>query len=304
MPIPEFNEIKAPALQWFAKQDPKPHRISEVFHALADYFQLTEAERNELLPSGGQRRWQNRANWACYDLFRAGLLDRPKKGLYLITDEGRRVAEQKPKLIDRGFLMQFPKFAEFMSLERAAKEGAEAQEVQQSKTPEEMIDEAYALIREALKRELLERVKRIDPFRFQELVVDLLLAMGYGGSREEAAEVAKRGPDEGIDGIIKEDRLGLDVIYVQAKRWQTTVGRKELQSFVGALAGQKARKGVFITASDFTPQGREFIESIDLKVILIDGDRLAELMIQHNIGVSISHAYELKQVDSDYFDGE
>lgn len=177
MPIPEFNEIKAPALQWFANGNGKPHRISEVFEALADRFQLTEAERNELVPSGVQRRWHNRANWACYDLFRAGLLDRPKKGVYLITEEGRKLAATNPKMIDRDFLMQFPKFVEFMQTTGTRKAvtpgGGEAvAAAEKTSTPEEAIGVAYEMLHAALKREVLERVKQMDPFRFEQLVID------------------------------------------------------------------------------------------------------------------------------------
>jgi restriction system protein len=307
VPIPEFNEIKAPALQWFAKGDGKPHKISEVFDVLADHFKLTEAERSELVPSGVQRRWHNRANWACYDLFRAGLLDRPKRGVYLITDEGRRIAATNPKSIDRDFLMQFPKFADFMQTTGTRKSGSGTDPLapsEKTSTPEEAMGIAYETLLAALKRELLERVKQMDPFRFEQLVIDLLLAMGYGGSREEAAQVTKASGDEGIDGVINEDRLGLDVIYLQAKRWQQTVGRKEIQSFVGALAGQQANKGVFITTSEFADTATAYAKKVSQKVILIDGRRLADLMIQHNIGVSTSHSYEVKQIDSDYFEDE
>lgn len=308
MPIPEFNEIKAPALQFFT--DGKPHKISEVFTVLAEHFKLTEEERNELLPSGTQRRWHNRANWACYDLFRAGLLDRPKKGLYLITELGRKIAEQKPKSIDREFLMQFPQFAQFVQASGPKKSTqSDKQEVlptsepsAKQETPEELIGSAYQILNSTLRKEILELVKKMDPFRFEQLVVDLLVAMGYGGSREEAAQVTKASGDEGIDGIINEDRLGLDVIYLQAKRWQQTVGRKEIQSFVGALAGQQAHKGVFITTSDFADTAIAYAKKVPQKVILIDGDKLADLMIKHNIGVALSHAYEIKHVDSDYFE--
>jgi restriction system protein len=308
MPIPEFNEIKAPALQFFA--DGQPHKVSELFTALADYFKLSEEEKNELLPSGTQRRWHNRANWACYDLFRAGLLDRPKKGLYVITEIGKKIAEQKPKLIDRDFLMQFPQFVQFVQVS-GSKKSTEGDKEHPSplndqsakgETPEELIDFAYQTLNSTLRKEILELTKKMDPFRFEKLVVDLLVAMGYGGSREEAAQVTKASGDEGIDGIINEDRLGLDVIYLQAKRWQQTVGRKEIQSFVGALAGQQAHKGVFITTSDFADTAIAYAKKVSQKVILIDGDKLADLMIKHNIGVTLSHAYEVKHVDSDYFD--
>jgi restriction system protein len=308
MPIPEFNEIKAPALQFFA--DCKPHKISEVFATLAGQFNLTEKERNELLPSGTQRRWHNRANWACYDLFRAGLLDRPKKGLYAISELGKKIAEQKLKTIDRDFLMQYPQFAQFVQASGTKKGGQRlnrdaplaSESSAKGQTPEELIDSAYQVLNSTLRRELLEFVKKIDPFRFEQLVLDLLVAMGYGGSREEAAQVTKASGDEGIDGLINEDRLGLDVIYVQAKRWQHTVGRKEIQSFVGALAGQQAHKGVFITTSDFADTAIAYAKKVSQKVILIDGDKLADLMIKHNIGVTLSHAYEVKHVDSDYFE--
>jgi restriction system protein len=310
VPVPEFNEIKAPALQFFT--DGKQHKISEIYSVLAKHFNLTEEEQNEILPSGTQRRWHNRANWACYDLFRAGLLDRPKRGLYFITEGGKKVAAQKPKLIDRDFLMQFPQFVQFTQAtgtKKSAKTDGETTHEEpdaatKSKTPEELIASAYQMLHTALKKELLELVAKMDPYEFEHLVIDLMVAMGYGGSREEAAQVTKASGDEGIDGVINEDRLGLDVIYLQAKRWQQTVGRKEIQSFVGALAGQQAHKGVFITTSDFADTAVAYAKKVPQKVILIDGDRRADLMIQHNIGVSKSHAYEVKHVDGDYFDPE
>jgi restriction system protein len=172
-----------------------------------------------------------------------------------------------------------------------------------SKTPEEVIENAYRTLQSSLKSELLGIVKKMDAFRFEQLVLDLLVAMGYGGSREEAARVTKASGDEGVDGVINEDRLGLDVIYVQAKKWtDTTVGRPDIQSFVGALAGKQAQKGIFITTSDFAETARSYAKSISQKVILIDGNRLADLMIEHNIGVASAHAYELKRIDSDYFE--
>ena len=231
MPIPEFNEIKAPALQFFA--DGVAHRVSEVYVKLAGHFNLTEAEQNEMLPSGVQRRWHNRANWACYDLFRAGLLDRPKRGLYVINEIGKQLAAKKPKFIDRDFLMQFPEFVKFAQSTGSKKTNkGESNETEpevdtttKSKTPEELIGAAYQTIHATLKQELLDLAKKMDPLQFEQLVLDLLVAMGYGGSKAEAAKVTKASNDEGIDGLINEDRLGLDVIYVQAKRWKDTVGR-------------------------------------------------------------------------------
>lgn len=310
MAIPEYNEIKLPALELLA--DGKPRKTSETYDPLAQSFHLNAAEMAEVLPSGGQRRWENRVLWALYDLYRAGLLSKPKRGTYVITDAGRKVIQQKPKLIDRAFLMQFPTFAEWMQATGSEKPDNTGTDVPNPKpvlvpsdtTPEEAIGAAHRVLHIALKREVLELVKKMDPTRFEQLVLDLLLAMGYGGSREEAAQVTKSSHDEGIDGVIKEDRLGLDVIYLQAKRWQQTVGRKEIQSFVGALAGQQASKGVFITTSDFADTAVEYARKVAQKVILIDGERLADLMIRHNIGVSRKQEYEVKQVDTDYFDNE
>jgi|ERR1017187_1007069 restriction system protein len=228
MPIPEFNAVKAPALQFFL--DGKAHPLREVTDVLGKHFALSPEELAELLPSGTERRWHNRASWACYDLFRAGLLERPKRGVYLITETGKTVAAQRPEYIDRDFLLKFPSFAEF-HLKSSGKKGTAAESastegtVDKNKTPEELIDEAYQVLHAALKKELLDLVTKMDPFQFEQLVLDLLLAMGYGGSREEAAQVTKASGDEGIDGVINEDRLGLDVIYLQAKRWQQTVGK-------------------------------------------------------------------------------
>lgn len=307
MPVPEFNDIKPPALQLFA--DGEAHKQSEVFVGLASHFKLTEADLAELLPSGTQTRWRNRASWACYDLFRAGLLERPKRGVYVITELGRKVAAENPTTIDREYLMRFPQFAKFLEKPGDTSEiptGIEPEEVltraQISATPEEQMDALAKALNQNLATELLEEVKKIDPFRFEGLVLDLLVAMGYGGSREEAAVAGKGVSDGGLDGLINEDRLGLDRIYVQAKRWQNPVGRPEIQGFVGALTGQHAQKGIFITTSEFTSGASEYARNLPQRIILIDGPRLAELMITHNIGVTRAHTYEIKKVDSDYFE--
>lgn len=305
MAVPEFNEIKAPALQLLS--DGKARRISEVYAELAKHFTLTDADQSEMLPSGTQSRWHNRANWACYDLYRAGLLDRPKRGLYVITELGKKIAAQKPQKIGREFLMQFPQFAKWIEVTESKGHQGEEQSktaLKSEATPNEVIDAAFDSLHATLKSELLDLIRKMDPFRFERLVLDLLLAMGYGGSREEAAEIGKGVNDGGIDGLINEDRLGLDRIYVQAKRWQNSVGRPEIQNFVGALAGQHATKGIFITTSEFAATAVTFAKSVSQRVILIDGQRLAELMIEHNIGVSRAFSYEIKRVDSDYFEEE
>ncbi len=231
-----------------------------------------------------------------------------KKGVYQITDQGKAVAAQKPAMIDRSFLMQFEPFRKFMSdkKERGSQgkhaETSSAVAPEEEITPEERIETAFTELRETLVADLLAKLATVNPFRFEQVVLDLLVAMGYGGSRKEAAAVTQKIGDEGIDGVINEDRLGLDVIYIQAKRWKSNVGRPEIQNFVGALAGKKASKGVFITTSAFHDNARDYAAGLHQKVILIDGRRLAELMIEHGIGVAEEHAYHVKKIDSDYFD--
>jgi restriction system protein len=251
-----------------------------VYEHLAPTFQLTDSERDELLPSGSQRRWHNRANWACYDLYRAGLLKQIKKGVYEITEEGKALAAKKPPMIDREFLMQFEPFRQFMSERKARNLQPPVVSrtdliTEDETTPEERIESAFNDLRESLVADLRAKLADVNPFRFEQVVLDLLVAMGYGGSRREAAEVTQKSGDAGIDGVINEDRLGLDVIYVQAKRWKNNVGREEIQNFVGALAGKKASKGVFITTSAFNENAREYAAGLHQKIILIDGRRLA-----------------------------
>jgi restriction system protein len=308
MPIPEFNEIKAPALEFFS--DGKPHKTSEIFQALGERLKLTEEDIGQLLPSGTQSRWHNRANWACYDLYRAGLLNRPQKGIYIISELGKKIADEKPSKIDREYLMRFPQFVEF--IRKSTKESGAtlvdapkvsvSDPVLEKATPEEQMAGLAASLKNNLATELLDQVKEMNPFRFERLVLDLLLAMGYGGSREEAAVAGKGVKDGGIDGLINEDRLGLDRLYIQAKRWQESVGRPQIQNFVGALAGQHAHKGIFITTSEFSASAIEYAGNLPQRVILIDGQRLAELMIEHNIGVAQAYSYEIKRIDTDYFE--
>jgi restriction system protein len=308
MPIPKYDELTWPILEIL--KDSQVRSTHELANILSDRFRLSEEERNALLPSGVQTYMLNRAGWAGFHLDRAGLVTRPKRGRWQITSAGLEVASGPPRKLDRQTLCEFPPFAEYLAKARAGKPNAapgaqspETAEITDADTPpEEQIANAFKTLRAGLKQDLLDSVGRMDPIKFERLVLDLLLAMGYGGSREEAASMTKASNDEGIDGVINEDRLGLDVIYVQAKRWQNTVGRKEIQSFVGALAGQQAHKGIFITTSDFADTARNYAKNIPQKVILLDGDRLADLMIQHNIGVSLSHAYEIKKIDSDYFE--
>lgn len=296
-----------PILQLAA--DGKEHRFRTTVEELADQYNLTEEERSELLPSGGYPLFDNRVGWARTYLKQAGLLQSTRRGVFLITELGKKILEQNPTHIDVAFLDQFEEFRKFRT-RRRSKSGKptdssdEGPTTEARSTPEDSLALAYKNIRNTLEAELIDQVKSASPGFFERLVVDLLVKMGYGGSRQDAGRAIGRSGDGGIDGIIKEDRLGLDVIYLQAKRWDSTVGRPEVQKFAGALQGQRARKGVFITTSNFSRDAEEYASLIDTRIILIDGYRLVSLMVDHNVGVSTVGTYELKKIDSDYFDGE
>lgn len=301
MAIPDFQSIMLPLLELAG--DGEVHSIHEAVEVLADHFSLSEEERTKLLPSGQQPRFYNRVGWARTYLKKAGLLEDPRRGHFRITARGKEVLDRRPSKIDRRFLRQFPEYVEFRNAQGTAGEREEEEEDVEELTPEEVLEEAYQQIREGLAETLLSYVLNSGAGFFEKLVVELLVEMGYGGSRREAARAVGQSGDEGIDGIIDEDRLGLDVIYVQAKKWNTNraVGRPEIQKFVGALQGKRARKGIFITTSRFTSAAREYAGRIDTKVVLIDGERLTDLMIDHDVGVSMLTTYEVKRVDSDYF---
>ncbi|TXT33116.1 MAG: restriction endonuclease [Planctomycetota bacterium] len=298
MSIPEFHLLMLPLLRFAADGD--EHSLADARGPLADHFSLTDEERKELLPSGQQPRFNNRVAWAKVYLGRAGLLDKTKRGHFRISDRGREVLANPPEVITLAFLRQFPSFNQFENKRSTVEESVAVQE----ETPEETLEAAYAKIRADLAVDLLQQVKAGTPEFFESLVLDLMVRMGYGGSNEQAASLTSPGADGGIDGIINEDRLGLDVIYLQAKRWEASVGRPEIQKFVGALYGKRAKKGVFLTTSSFTQDAIEYVATIDPKVVLIDGSRLSELMIDFNVGVSRSHVYEIKRIDSDYFADE
>lgn len=283
------------------------HTLREVEEALGEHFHLTPAERAELLPSGQQGKFRNRVGWARTYLKKACLIDAPKRGVFKITDRGLKTLASNPVKIDGKFLEQFSEFMEFRELSRAPNELATVLATAvpvdaASATPEEAIELAYQGLREQLAQELLSKILGCSPTFFEQLVVELLVKMGYGGSRRDAGERIGQTGDGGIDGIIKEDRLGLDAIFIQAKRWQGSVGRPEIQKFVGALQGQRARKGVFITTSTYTADAVDYASRIDTKVVLIDGKHLSALMIDFDVGVSASASYIVKRVDSDYFE--
>ncbi len=306
MTIPDFQSIMLPLLQFAG--DGKERSIHEAHDYLAEYFNLTPEEVNELLPSGLQKRFYNRVGWARAYLIKSGLMEATRRGYFQITERGQQVLAETPDRIDMKYLERFPEYQQFKTARRSATKEGESEERKTSTdkkdTPQEALEAAYQEMRETLAQELLQKVMESPPSFFERLVVELLVAMGYGGSLSDAARAVGQSGDEGIDGIIDEDRLGLDTIYIQAKKWQGTVSRPEIQKFVGALQGKRARKGIFITTSNFSKGARDYVSRIDTKVVLIDGRRLAEYMIDYNVGVSTVSTYEIKRVDIDYFENE
>ena len=303
MAIPDYQSIMLPLLRLAADQ--QEHALRETIDALADEFNLTNEDRNELLPSGRQATFHNRVGWARTYLKKAGLLKSTRRGYYQITERGLSVLAEKPTAISAKFLKQFPEFQEFQSASKKAVPDNGPEEEEESKqTPEEILEQAVQSLNDSLASDLVQTIKDCSPSFFEQLVVDLLVTMGYGGTRKDAGQTVGRSGDGGIDGIIKEDRLGLDVIYIQAKRWENPVGRPEIQKFAGALQGMRAKKGIFITTSSFTKEAWDYVSRIDSKIILINGHKLAAFMIEHNVGVSPAMTYVVKRIDTDYFADE
>jgi len=301
MPVPGFQEMTLPLLRVCANGE--EWSMAAVRGPIAEHFGLTEEDRKELLPSGTQPRFNNRVAWAKVYLERAGLLQKTRRGHFKISPAGKGVLQNPPTVIDIAFLSQFDGFDDFRS--RSPEQPDAAVTVPAgAETPEEQLQSAHQRLCDELADRLLDQIGEMSPEFFEKLVLDLMLAMGYGGSREESGSLTQSGADEGIDGIINEDQLGLDTIYLQAKRWQNTVGRPEIHKFVGALHGRRARKGVFLTTSTFSRDAIEYASQIDTKVVLIDGQHLARLMIKHDVGCSPSQTFVVKKMDSDYFTDE
>ncbi|MDY9925112.1 restriction endonuclease [Methanosarcina sp.] len=304
MVIPDYQSIMLPLIKYAG--DGKEHHIRGAVEELAEEFRLSEEERKELLPSGRQAIFNNRVGWACTYLKKAGLLDSRKKGYFSITQRGSDVIKEKPASIDVNFLKQYKEFNEFYNKDKPTLiDKPDIPEIEGTKAldPEEFLEIAYQKLHNELVSEVLSIIKKCSAGFFESLVVDVLTKMGYGGSRADAGKAVGKSHDGGIDGIIKEDRLGLDVIYIQAKRWEGTVTRPEIQKFAGALIGKKAKKGVFITTSVFS---KEAIEYADLtgNIVLVDGEMLARLMIEYGVGVSKVKSYDVKKMDTDYFEEE
>ena len=303
MAIPDYQTLMLPLLRLAADQ--QEHKFRDAVEMLAQEFSLSDQERSELLPSGSQPVFHNRVGWARTYLKQAGLLESPRRGFFKIAQPGINLLQSNPSEVDNSTLETYPAFIEFKGRRRESADdqpAASGSEPFSSQTPEDALASAYRKLRADIESELLDTVKQASSSFFERVVIDLLVQMGYGGNRQDAASAVGKSGDEGIDGIINEDRLGLDVIYIQAKRWEGTVGRPEIQKFAGALQGQRAKKGIFITTSSFSSEATDYSRAIDSRIILIDGVRLVKLMVDHNVGVSSAGLYEIKKIDSDYFD--
>ena len=302
--IPDYQTLMLPLLKLVS--DGQSHKYRNLIESLAVQYEVSDAERKELLASGNQSIFDNRVGWAKTYLKKAGLIESPKRATFIITELGRQALVKSPDRIDAKYLRQFPAFLDFLKSSRINNDNGVVEAAlidNYEQTPEELLDKAYQQIRKSLESELLTKIFDLSPTFFERLVVELLVKMGYGGSINDAGKAMGKSGDEGIDGTIKEDKLGLDIIYIQAKRWKpgNVVGRPELQKFVGALAGQGAKKGIFITTSNFTKDAREYIPRNETKIVLIDGEQLAQLMIDYNLGCTSQQTYELKKIDGDYF---
>lgn len=302
MTVPGFQDFMYPFLKQL--EDGKEYKLQDLYVLLAKHFNLTEEDIAEKLPSGKQTLLENRIGWARTYLKKSGLIKVVRRAVFKITEEGLKVInDPNLKRIDRKFLTRYESFNEFINNtshnKKAPKESDEGEQ-----TPLELIDYNYNILKNELQELLLEKILECSPAFFEHLIVDLIVAMGYGGSVNDAGRAIGKTGDEGIDGIIKEDVLGLDMIYLQAKRWKvdSTVSRPDIQGFVGSLVGKKASKGIFITTAKFSKEARNYAESIDKRVILIDGKELTHLMFKYNVGVSDENTFTIKKVDLDFFE--
>jgi len=297
--IPDFQTIMLPLLEFFA--DGKEHSKGEAVEYIVDRFSLSENEKNLIYPVSKAKVVYSKVHFAETYLKNAGLITSIGRGLFKITNRGLTVLKDKPTKIDVSFLEQYPEFVEFKNRRRDSKIKQEIEKTTETElSPIELLEKGHAKIKDDLVRDLLEQIKNRPPEFFEKLVVELLLKMGYGGSRDDAGKAIGKTADGGIDGVIREDKLGLDVIYIQAKRWDNPVGSPHIHQFIGSLANKNANKGVFITTSTFTEAAKNSIQG-PYRIILIDGETLAQLMIDYNIGVFTKATYEIKEIDTDYF---
>lgn len=304
MPIPDYQALMAPILHELSDRQAYP--LAELRNRVARRLGLSDEDLRELVPSGQKPLFHDRVSWAVSYLKQAEVVERPKRGVYMLSARGREILAQHPERIDNEVLLQFQEFRDFLDRSSSKRDGPSAPaEATSPETPEESLESAYRRLRGSIEAELLDQVKQASPEFFERLVVQLLVAMGYGGSLKDAGRAIGRTRDGGIDGIIKEDRLGLDVIHVQAKRWNDrTVGRPDLQAFAGSLEGVRARKGIFMTTSSFSADALDYVDRIDKRIVLVDGEELAAFMYEYGIGVTPVESYAVKRVDSDFFGEE
>lgn len=302
MPIPDYQSFFLPVLR--ALSDDLAYSSADLRGKLIATLGLSPEQLHEKLPSGRQSVFANRVAWSTFYLAKAGALRRPKRGTSLITERGHKLLQEHPNGFTVRTLTQFPEFVAFYKPTGSTPDSKAEVQTDSSETPEEQLANAYQVLREALANDVLEAVRKSPPAFMETLVVDLLVAMGYGGSVADAGRAVGQSGDGGVDGVIKEDKLGLDLVYIQAKRWKESIGRPQVQGFAGSLEGFRARKGVFITTSTFTTEARTYVQNIEKKIVLIDGKQLADLMIEHNVGVAATRTITLKRLDSDYFEAD
>jgi len=303
MAIPDFQTLMRPLLELHG--DGEEHLNRDLVNSLADQFSLTEEERREMLPSGRAKMFDNRVGWAKTYISTAGLIEAPRRAVSVITGKGKQALIDYPNAINLRVLAKLNGTKSAREKKRDVELGMEPPrgvDVESNETPEEAFENAYLKLRSDVEREIIAKILANPPDFLERVIIDLVVKMGYGGNRKDAGEAIGRSGDEGIDGIIKEDPLGLDIIYLQAKRYEGTVGRPDVQKFAGALQGQRAKKGIFITTSTYSREAKDFASKIDTKIILIDGPMLAKLMFDHGVGVSVNTVYEVKKIDTDYFD--
>ena len=305
--VPDFQTIMLPALEILS--DKKEHSLQDLIMRISEKYKLSEEERNELVPSGVQTKMYNRVVWAMVHFKKARLVTSVRRGVFCITEEGIKILAKKPQRIDLKFLKEIPEFKQWKDSYIKDWQNAHSadrkdivEEIETDKTPEELLDYSYFQLKEELAIELIEKIKECSPSFFERLVIDLLIKMGYGGSRKEAGKVIGKSGDSGIDGIINEDKLGLDTIYIQAKKWENTFPISQIRDFAGSMLSKKAKKGIFISTSDYPKGAYDFVSSIEPKIILINGKELAELMIEYGVGVTTKINYEVKKMDNDYFE--
>lgn len=299
MAVPDYESTMLPILKYLS--DGEVRKTGEIVAHVAAHFKLDAQDMKELIPSGKAKLINNRVGWACTYLRKAGLIMSPQYSFNKITAAGSTALAQDPAKIDSAFLSTFGQFREFLDQSHEATITVDEPAIPTDHTPEEIMGMQSEIISKSLQNDLLEQISTMDPAAFEQLVVDLLLAMGYGGTAEEAGKAIGQSNDGGVDGSIMEDVLGLDTIYVQAKRWKNPVPIKEVRDFAGALLSKRSTKGVFITTSSFSAGANDFVSSIDRRIILVDGKRLGALMVKYNLGVTVKQTFEVKELDSDYF---